>query len=106
MNSSPLFLHYVLVPVLPAFEPSAGESAWNVLWGGAVPPPLNTLHVPSLCRPTRFPALPQDLPVHAACLHIWNLVSALFPGPFSLSPCFSSLSQTAGPPALATPPQN
>lgn len=37
MNSSPLFLHYVLVPVLPAFEPSAGESAWNVLWGGLSP---------------------------------------------------------------------
>lgn len=27
MNSSPLFLHYVLVPVLPAFEPGTGESA-------------------------------------------------------------------------------
>lgn len=27
MNSSPLFLHYVLVPVLPAFEPGTGECA-------------------------------------------------------------------------------
>lgn len=25
MNSSPLFLHYVLVPMLPAFEPGTGE---------------------------------------------------------------------------------
>lgn len=39
MNSSPLFLHYVLVPVLPALEPGTGESAWDVLQGGLFPNP-------------------------------------------------------------------
>lgn len=39
MNSSPLFLHYVLVPVLPAFEPGTGESSWDVLHREGCPPP-------------------------------------------------------------------
>lgn len=39
MNSSPLFLHYVVVPMLPAFEPGTGESTWDVLNGGLSPTP-------------------------------------------------------------------
>lgn len=34
-----------------------------------------------LFHPSRLPALPQDLPVYAAGLYIWSLVSALLPGP-------------------------
>lgn len=43
MNSSPLFLHYVLVPVLPAFEPGTGESAWDVCHGGLFPHPRHSV---------------------------------------------------------------
>lgn len=78
MNSSPLFLHYVFVPVLPAFEPNTGESPRDVFREDSHLLP-HTSH--GLFHPSRLPALPQDLPVYAAGLHIWSLVSALLPGP-------------------------
>lgn len=40
-------------------------------------PPPAVLLAPLTLDPTppRIPALPEDLPVHAACLHLWDLVS-------------------------------
>lgn len=49
MNSSPLFLHYVLVPVLPAFEPGTGEFAWDIFHGGLFPYPLHSVLL--MCLP-------------------------------------------------------
>lgn len=64
MNSSPLFLHYVLVPMLPAFEPGTGEPTWDVLQGEgcAPPPPLTTPLCLLLLAPPGFqPFLKIDL---------------------------------------------
>lgn len=47
MNSSPLFLHHVLVPVLPTFEPGTGKSTWDVPHGGLGPCPSNS--APLMC---------------------------------------------------------
>lgn len=85
MNSSPLFLHYVFVPMLPAFEPNTGESTWAVFHRNSRFPPHFTPHV--FLYPSRLPAFPQDLPVYAAGLHIWSIVSALFPGPDTCHVC-------------------
>jgi tensin len=47
MNSSPLFLHYVLVPMLPAFEPGTSEFNLRAFpWGQ---PPLTPPTQHPLC---------------------------------------------------------
>lgn len=53
MNSSPLFLHYVFVPVLPAFEPNTGESPGVYSMGIATsyPTPLMVSSIPAGFQP-------------------------------------------------------
>lgn len=64
--------------------------------------------MPSPFCASRLPALPQDLPVHAAGLHLWNLVSTLFPGPCSWLPLppASPSPHPSPPPAPATASRN
>lgn len=67
MNSSPLFLHHVFVPMLPAYEPGTGECC-PIPWGGPLSSPLNsTLHVPAyfqVSSPSSRSTSPCNLSTH------------------------------------------
>lgn len=81
MNSSPLFLHQVLIPTIPNFQEDGGEwmrltSLWHHLY--------TFMHMCNVClivmenRLTvldRILPLPEDLSVHAARLYFWHIVS-------------------------------
>lgn len=73
LNSSPQFLHHVLLPPLPSYDPPEGQF-------GVKGDPDNPLGPPhdapvSSPPPRRLPPLPQDLPIAAARLHLGGLVS-------------------------------
>lgn len=105
MNSSPLFLHYVLVPVLPAFEPGTGESTWEVVTG------VLSL-TPSILHPSCTFFLPQasspSLRSISPCSSSTHLESSecCVPRPPLPGVLFLQPPQTPGPPAPATVPEN
>lgn len=70
LNSSPQFLHHVLLPPLPAYDPPDGQFGVGRDPGNPSGPPSKTP-----VSPPRLPALPQDLPIAAARLHLGGLVS-------------------------------
>lgn len=98
LNSSPQFLHYVLLPPLPAYDPPDGQFAVERDSGSPLGPPND----PPV-SPRRLSPLPQDLPIAAARLHLGGLVSDT-PHPKSDLPCTSwgpGVSQTSFPPCCA-----
>lgn len=74
MNSSPLFLHQILIPSLPNFQAGGGEFFTQTCTarGSCVFELLTKLCV----RICRFLPLPENLPVSTAGLHLGRLVSA------------------------------
>lgn len=71
INNKPLFLHHVIMHGIPNFESKGGKRQQSCMFARHWQHISDTVKFPF----PRLSSLPEDLPGHAARVHIWDLVS-------------------------------